>query len=154
MMRNTLLTSTVTIAAVLGLGTSAVFMACANLEKAPTIQEMSEADFAQWRDSTAMLLAAFARAGVQEGDLQASQVEALAGRLSAIADGSSPGTLMDYLLSLQFDGYKGLALLIALQEFGGKLSEYGGTTVEGLLTPRGVDTVRAVAAKLQEALPE
>lgn len=130
-------------------GSMLTLYACRSLEQASEIGNMDDAQFANWSKSTAQIIAQFVKAAVDEGDISPEQPKKWAAELYQLADKGNSGSLVEWVLSLDLQGYKGLVALIALQEFSNQLEKLDAYLPDGQMASRGIVAITTLAWYLE-----
>lgn len=123
-----------------GLTVLAVSAGCRTAEQTQHMDELSDAEFAAYKERVAGQICMLARAAIQEEDLSAESCRKLGEALKGLALGTvtpAGGTLMN---SLDVEGYGAAVMGLALIELDASLAQSGGLS-GGWLSPRGEEVV-------------
>lgn len=123
---------------------------CTTVQGFTRMEEMEDAEYERFAERAATQVAAIAQVAVNEGDLSRETVGVVAENLRLIANGSVVGVGVPLMEALDLDGYGALALTFAMTELEARLDQSGAYSDEGLLSPRGVGVLLAVAGKLDK----
>ena len=130
-----------------------LFVSCSTVGGIGRLQDMSPSEFERYRNRVEAQVQAVAEVAVDEGDVSDEELVTFAEVLDAMELGSSAAAGQVLLNAAQLDGYATLALRLLILELDARLDERGGYGPSGLLTERGLETLRAAAAGIRAVTP-